>query len=55
MKSLNQSLEWNDEVSSISKISMNGDRIIVGTTNGQIFSNTIKEQNNVPIEKHINV
>lgn len=53
MKNLNESLEWNNEISSISKITMNGNKIIVGTTNGQIFSNTIKEQNNVPLEKDI--
>jgi hypothetical protein len=43
MIDLNKSLEWDEEITGISKIILNGNQIIAGTTNGQIFSNTKKE------------
>jgi len=51
MVDLNKSLEWNEEISGISRVTVNGSRVIVGTTNGQIFSNTNKGWIDIPLEK----
>lgn len=48
---LNMSLEWSDEVAGVSRIINNNGQIIVGTTNGQIFSNTHKGWTDIPLEK----
>jgi hypothetical protein len=48
---LNNYLEWNEEVEGISRATINNSQIIVGTTNGQIFSNTANGQLNIPLEK----
>lgn len=47
---LNKSLEWDEEITGVSRIISPSGKIIVGTTNGQIFSNTTKGWIDIPLE-----
>ena len=51
MIDLNKSLEWNEEITGVSSMAVTGNQIIVGTTNGQIFSNTTKGWTDIPLER----